>query len=289
VFRSSVTGRRIGRRDDRPPEQIREHYDLERALAKRLRDSPTDKRGGLYGAVYGELYSRLPHHPMMARSESERDRASHARPSLRTLRPYLERASSMVEVGPGDCGVSIEAARQVKHVYAIDVADQAVRTEGWPPNLEYLLFDGLRLPLPDSSCDLAFSNQVIEHLHPDDAVTQLRELHRVLAPGGKLVCIVPNRTTGPHDVSAHFDTEATGFHLNEVTMRGLVLTLHDAGFGRVRAIARVGGIVAEYPPAITGVLEKAFEVLPHQIARRLGHSIPAQKLGLHNVTLVAVR
>lgn len=47
-----------------------------------------------------------------------------------------------------------------------------------------------RLPFADASFDLVSANMVVEHL--DDPVTQFREIHRVLAPGGVFVCHTPN-------------------------------------------------------------------------------------------------
>lgn len=47
------------------------------------------------------------------------------------------------------------------------------------------------LPFPDGAFDLAIVNEALEHV-PDDA-RGLREVHRVLAPGGMLVVFSPNR------------------------------------------------------------------------------------------------
>ncbi|HNB50710.1 MAG TPA: class I SAM-dependent methyltransferase [Anaerolineales bacterium] len=50
---------------------------------------------------------------------------------------------------------------------------------------------GEHLPLPDNSCDLILSHEVIEHVQNDgDAV---REMVRTLKPGGRIVLFCPNR------------------------------------------------------------------------------------------------
>jgi SAM-dependent methyltransferase len=50
---------------------------------------------------------------------------------------------------------------------------------------------GEHLPLPDNSCDLILSHEVIEHVQNDrDAI---REMVRTLKPGGRLVLFCPNR------------------------------------------------------------------------------------------------
>ncbi|NNL66279.1 MAG: methyltransferase domain-containing protein [Myxococcales bacterium] len=48
-----------------------------------------------------------------------------------------------------------------------------------------------RLPFADATFDLALVNEVLEHV-PDD-LAGLREVHRVLLPGGRVVVLSPNR------------------------------------------------------------------------------------------------
>ena len=48
------------------------------------------------------------------------------------------------------------------------------------------------LPFGDASFDRELCLDVLEHLPLDDQLTALRELHRVLAPGGELLVSVPN-------------------------------------------------------------------------------------------------
>jgi predicted SAM-dependent methyltransferase len=51
---------------------------------------------------------------------------------------------------------------------------------------------GRRLPLPDSSFAYVFGEHVIEHLAPGASDRLLRELHRVLRPGGVLRLTTPD-------------------------------------------------------------------------------------------------
>jgi SAM-dependent methyltransferase len=59
------------------------------------------------------------------------------------------------------------------------------------PNASFQTFDGSRLDFPEESFDGAFVNEVLEHVV--DEQKSLREIHRVLKPGGCLILISPNR------------------------------------------------------------------------------------------------
>ncbi len=59
--------KRIPVDDPRPVEQIREHYEIEKELADRLRLSSRAERRQMYGRVYDELFRRVPHHSQLTR------------------------------------------------------------------------------------------------------------------------------------------------------------------------------------------------------------------------------
>ncbi len=53
--------------------------------------------------------------------------------------------------------------------------------------------DQTRLPYPDGHFDLIVSNQVFEHVPPGELDGAVRELHRVLKPGGHCLVLFPTR------------------------------------------------------------------------------------------------
>jgi len=59
------------------------------------------------------------------------------------------------------------------------------------PNASFYAFDGCRIDLPDESIDGAFINEVMEHV--DDEQASLKDVYRLMKPGGTLIVISPNR------------------------------------------------------------------------------------------------
>src|SRR5437762_330965 len=66
----------------------------------------------------------------------------------------------------------------------------ALQTQ-WPPNV-YVA--NLRKPMPwaNGSFHAAYSSHLLEHLHYEDAIRLLKEIYRVLEPGGICRMLVPD-------------------------------------------------------------------------------------------------
>lgn len=161
-----------------------------------------------------------------------------------------------------------------------------------PPNVELKLADANDLSLFDNGVfDVAFSTQLVEHLHPDDIQCHFDEVARVLRPGGRYICETPHPFTGPHDISHHFDEVATCFHLKEYTFGELLELMRLAGFRRFTAplfrqamyekrpwLARLG----EIPADLRRLAELPLGPLPHKMRRRL-----ARLMRLYSTLVVA--
>jgi SAM-dependent methyltransferase len=262
----------------RTPERLRAHYRVERRLADRLRRAPdAEARRRIFATMYDDLFREVPDHPRLrlgAESLAKREREIGW--DLAQLRPYLEDGSTFLEVGAGDCALAARVAEGAKAVYAVDISDQAVRP--LPANVRLCLSDGRSIPVPAASVDLAFSDQLMEHLHPDDAVEQLRNIHRALKPGGVYVCITPNRLYGPSDISAYFDHEARGFHLREYTLDEIARIFRAAGFRRIEAWIGARGFFVRCPVFLLRALEWALERLPPEPRRRIANLRPLRAL-----------
>lgn len=216
--------------DTRTIEQKRHHFEVEKELADRLKRAPAQERPRLYGRLYDELWRRVPDHPQLKQKNDPEFSAKRVHQKLKLLRRYLGREKTFLEIGAGDCQLSIAAASFVKKVIAQDVSREITESGKLPANLEIKITDGIDLGVPDDSIDLAYSNQLMEHLHPDDAKRQLQNIYRALKSGGQYIIITPHRLSGPHDISRYFSDTAQGFHLHEYTYRELVDLLHQIGF-----------------------------------------------------------
>ena len=103
------------------------------------------------------------------------------------------------------------------------------------PSVDILTW-GTKLPFADNSLDLIISQEVLEHI--DDPWHTVREVHRVLRPGGKFYCQVPfiiGFHPGPSDYW-RFSRQglAQMFEAKQWTIEELEPSLgHGSGFYRI--------------------------------------------------------
>ncbi len=246
--------------------QLREHYEIEKELASRLRSARKEERKRLYASLYDELYKRVPNHPQLTRKTDSKDSRERVARQMRFLNDFLRPETIFLEVGSGDCGLALEIAGHVRKVYALDVSREITRNPDYPSNFELIISDGCSIPVPENSVTIAYSDQLLEHLHPDDTMEQLQNTYRALAPGGLSICITPNRLSGPHDISKYFDKVATGFHLKEYTNTELINIYHKIGFSRVYIYSGGRKVPHSYPVKLCEIL---LAILPYSLRKRI--------------------
>ncbi|MGP1372623.1 MAG: class I SAM-dependent methyltransferase [Almyronema sp.] len=219
---------------DRSFAQLEAHYLLEKSLAHRLKSSSREERLNqqLYPKLYDELFQEISHHTQLSRLASQRtDYLINQRAKF--LSRFLQPESTFLEIGCGRGHLTAKIAETVEKVYAVDVSAALTQSLTWPANVELIISNGVTIPVPNASVDVAYSHQLMEHLHPDDAIEQLQAIYQALKPGGVYVCVTPNRLCGPHDISKYFDQVATGFHLKEYTVSELYRLFQQAGFAQM--------------------------------------------------------
>ena len=140
------------------------------------------------------------------------------------LRTYQPNARRIVDVGSGG-GVFVDICTQeMEGVLGLDIEPQAAsiyRERGLP----FVLGDVIALPFVSASLDVVRAKEVIEHL--TDAMAMLREVHRVLRPGGLFLCHVPSQLSTFYPVGNFWDDYT---HVRPLSRVGLRRLLEDGGF-----------------------------------------------------------
>jgi SAM-dependent methyltransferase len=117
-------------------------------------------------------------------------------------------AHAVLELGAGFCDFINNT--DVETRMAFDMNPEMARFAA--PGVDLRIGDCRGLPgLGDASLDLVFASNFLEHFTVAEAATLLRDIHRVLRPGGRLILLQPNYARN----QAHYwddPTHRTAFH-----------------------------------------------------------------------------
>lgn len=216
-------------------QMILDHWELEKVLTAELLQSTPENRWDTFDRCYTRLYTELDWLNRFI------DKAIPTPPAERFgiwIDTIGSLPKSVYEIGSGkgdlisylaqngfDCkGTEVTRERGQKHV------KDGLNNPSWG------ISDGVHLDKfePLEKYDVVVSNQVIEHLHPEDLDTHLKSVHKILKQGGRYLFTTPHRHTGPHDVSRVFKLdEPQGMHLKEYTYQELVEATKRNGFSPV--------------------------------------------------------
>ena len=187
----------------------------------------------------------------------------------------------ILELGCGIGDLSYNLLKNGKQVLGTDISGKDIelaqtRSSFWgidlsePSRIEFRRMSAVKMDLPDAHFDWAISTSMIEHLHPDDVDEHLREVCRVLKPGGSYLIWCPNGL-GRHD-----DREG---HLTMLSYRQWIDKLRGAGFHRFRST------LTARPPLVGAGWKVFLETI------LAGTQLPVlwSHLGVRNVLLIATR
>lgn len=165
---------------------------------------------------------------------------------MKQFRKELE-GRSILDVGCGEGHFLVSVSRLLDHgeLLGLDISipsqtQAALEAFG----IRFVSADIIRFSL-DRQFDVAFSDQVIEHIAPADLPDHLASVHHALKPGGLLIINMPHRCFGPCDVTRIVDftytgrTPACGTHLNESSYAEMIAALKPAGFEDFRTVVPI--------------------------------------------------
>jgi SAM-dependent methyltransferase len=196
---------------NRSYEQVKNHYLVEKSIAERLKSANRKERVKIYQGMYQELFRRVPDHPRLTRRNSSEISQWAVKNKFNLVKQHLNSSLIFLEFAPGDCKFLLEISKFFTRTIGVDISDQRDQCDR-SSILELIIYDGYHLDqVKNDSIDIVFSDQLIEHLHPDDTSHHFKLVYRILKPNGKYIFRTPHAITGPHDVSRYFSDIPVGF------------------------------------------------------------------------------
>jgi SAM-dependent methyltransferase len=223
-----------------PPEaniteaMILAHWDLERQLTAELLQSTPEHRWETFDRCYSRLYADL---AWLNQFSSKAITTPPHKRFRRWVRLIGHPPQAIYEIGSGAGDLISFLAQEGFDCKGTEITRErgAKLMKGSHPNLSWGRSDGIHLDQfePSQTYDVVVSDQVIEHMHPEDVDAHMKGAYAILKPGGRYIFCTPHKQTGPHDVSRVFKLdEPKGMHLKEYTYRELLDAAKRAGFSR---------------------------------------------------------
>lgn len=287
-------------------EMILRHWELEKRLTKDLLESNPENRWEVFERCYNTLYGELEWLNQLIGADSVSPPSQRYKNWAYLIGPPPKK---IYEVGSGkgemitylaNCGFECRATEIAHHRGQKYVAEHS--------NLSWGISDGVHLERFEApnSYDVVISDQVIEHLHPDDLYEHFKGAMSILSTGGRYIFATPHKYVGPSDISRVFKCDKPmGMHLKEYTYEEIKGLLVQAGFKAVYAVLRIPTILM-IPTRISNLLglvvkprvsrtylaylcvvEKLISLLPCQTFRRKAAWITRAILFYPNIFIIA--
>ncbi len=176
----------------------------------------------------------------------------------------------VVDMGVGWGTFTLESARLGKAVIGIDysmlsltLCSRIIKQKQFT-NATLACADVQNIPLLSDYCDLIICADLVEHLYPDQYLNFIKECHRILKPGGKMIIWAPNRQYWLEVMRQHhWILEPYEGHVDYKSMEQLVESLQTTGFDILKAYN-----VESHLPGIN-LIERAFSGFTPLFRRRI--------------------
>jgi ubiquinone/menaquinone biosynthesis C-methylase UbiE len=169
-------------------------------LPARFRRSPSPEQPQLrrdYGARWVPVDETEAMDQILNNRNPDEFEAAGRRDAEQHIGPLLESTDTVIDLGCGIGRVSRYVAPLCRELWAVDASETMLgyareRLAGLP-NVRFALSRDLAFPdVPTASVDVAYSLLTLQHVEREHAFRLLRELHRVLRPGGRAILTFPN-------------------------------------------------------------------------------------------------
>lgn len=188
---------------------------------------------------------------------------------------------AILEIGCGSGDLTYALVDHAERIVGTDIAAKGIKwarkrkdlwslSEEQSRKLEFLQMSAIQLNFPDETFDWAISTSLVEHLHPEDVSIHIREVRRILKPGGKYLMWCPNGLGHHKDRDYHFTMLSYGEWMEK---------LREAGFSGFRST-----LTSRLP-----MIDARFKVFVEQLLATLKIKLLWTHLGVRNVFLVATR
>jgi SAM-dependent methyltransferase len=222
--------------DEIGAENVRAHLQLEAELTDRLLNSAQEERFDIFVDAYTRLYAELPWLNKISEPSTEHD--------LLAWKALIGSQKRVYEIGSGRGRLIKYLALQGNECVATEITrERGARFVNNPiANMTWHQTDGVHLSEFENEgfYDYVISDQVFEHLHPDDHRTHFLEARKILKSGGAYILRAPHGSAGPHDLSRVVGSTIPVFmHLFEPRYVDLSRLMKLANFAQQYAVIQI--------------------------------------------------
>lgn len=180
--------------------------------------------------VYRQSYEKLHNFFISVSGDQHLYKGTNVQRALwkqRLIGNIVGKGQRILEVGCGEGFLSIALSQRNNKVNGVDVSDTCIllanknKIRFNSKNVNFSRMSATQLKFQPNTFDWIFSMDLLEHLHPEDALVHLREASSLLKENGKYLLMTPNSKNGAH---------AGGVHIKEYNLTELQELFNKAGF-----------------------------------------------------------